>query len=93
MMQEEENNMASDTKDAGAQNADAAHKEAIDYWGYLIKPEKCWTELFNRLLRGIADVIMSRDATADFCFLCACTRLCTCTPADIVAAEQDIRAW
>ncbi|KAF1952859.1 hypothetical protein CC80DRAFT_362090, partial [Byssothecium circinans] len=33
------------------------HKEAYDFWGYLIKPDKCGTELFNRLLEGIAEVI------------------------------------
>ncbi|KAJ4352116.1 uncharacterized protein N0V89_007462 [Didymosphaeria variabile] len=54
--------MASDTNDAsaGAQtagNADAAQKEAKDYWGYLIKPDKCGTQLFDRLLKGIAEVI------------------------------------
>jgi hypothetical protein len=56
--------MASDASDASADthktsNADAAQREAKDYWGYLIKPDKCGTELFNRLLRGIAGVIVS----------------------------------
>ena len=59
--------MASDTNDAsaGAQkagNADAAQKEAKDYWGYLIKPDKCGTQLFDRLLKGIAEVIVSERA-------------------------------
>ncbi|KAF9732326.1 hypothetical protein PMIN04_003140 [Paraphaeosphaeria minitans] len=54
--------MASDTSDASpgahtAHNADAAHKEAHDYWGYLIKSDKCGTALFDRLLKGIAEVI------------------------------------
>jgi hypothetical protein len=41
-------------------NADAAaHKEAFQYWGYLIKEDKCGTELFDRLLKGIADAIVS----------------------------------
>lgn len=56
--------MASDANDASAGahkagNAEAAHKEAQDYWGYLIKPDKCGTGLFDRLLKGIADVIVS----------------------------------
>lgn len=52
---------AKDTS-AGAQkagNADAAQKEACDYWGYLIKSDKCGTDLFDRLLKGIAEVIVS----------------------------------
>ncbi|KAJ4299999.1 hypothetical protein N0V90_005247 [Kalmusia sp. IMI 367209] len=54
--------MASDANDASADtqkagNADAAQKEAYDYWGYLIKQDKCGTELFDRLLKGIAEVI------------------------------------
>lgn len=54
--------MASETNDAKAQNAaqaDVEHREATEYWGYLIKPDKCGTELFDRLLKGIADVIVS----------------------------------
>jgi hypothetical protein len=56
--------MASDTSNssAGAQtagNADAAQKEAEDYWGRLIKPDKSGTGLFDRLLKGIAEVIVS----------------------------------
>lgn len=54
--------MASDANNANAQNAanvDAEHREATEYWGYLIKPDKCGTELFDRLLKGIAEVIVS----------------------------------
>jgi hypothetical protein len=54
--------MASDANDAKAQeaaNVDAAHREACDYWKYLIKPDKCGTEIFDRLLQGIAEVIVS----------------------------------
>lgn len=29
-------------------------KEAIQYWGYLLKDDKCGTELLNRLLTGLA---------------------------------------
>ncbi|KAF1978947.1 hypothetical protein BU23DRAFT_498004 [Bimuria novae-zelandiae CBS 107.79] len=62
--------MASDANgaSAGAQtagNADAAQKEAKDYWGYLIKPDKCGTELFDRLLKGIADVISKTFEPSD----------------------------
>lgn len=39
--------------------ADAEHKEAHDYWGYLIQADKCGTALFDRLLKGIANVIVS----------------------------------
>lgn len=56
--------MVSDASDASADahktnNADAAQREAKDYWGYLIKPDKCGTELFDRLLKGIAQIIVS----------------------------------
>lgn len=59
--------MASDTNDTSAgapktANTDAAQKEAQDYWGYLIKPDKCGTELFDRLLKGIAEIIVSGRA-------------------------------
>jgi hypothetical protein len=62
--------MASDASDATAQetaNVDAAHREACEYWGYLIKPDKCGTELFDRLLKGIADVIVSRGRLRKLC--------------------------
>lgn len=49
---------------AQAQNVDAAQKEPADYWGNLIKADKCGTDLFDRLLKGIAEVIVSREATA-----------------------------
>ncbi|EOA86536.1 uncharacterized protein SETTUDRAFT_30869 [Exserohilum turcica Et28A] len=42
---------------ANATNADAAHREAYDYWGYLLKEDKCGTPKLDRLLKGIADVI------------------------------------
>jgi len=54
--------MASDASDTTAQetaNVDTAHREACEYWGYLIKADKCGTELFDRLLLGIAEVIVS----------------------------------
>ncbi|KAF1981930.1 hypothetical protein K402DRAFT_341399 [Aulographum hederae CBS 113979] len=37
--------------------ADVEHKEALQYWGYLFKADKCGTDLFNRLLAGIANYI------------------------------------
>jgi hypothetical protein len=33
-------------------------KEALQYWGYLVKKDKCGTELLNRLLSGIAHYIV-----------------------------------
>lgn len=41
-----------------AEPVDAQAKEAFQYWGYLFKPDKCGTELLNRLLAGIADFIV-----------------------------------
>jgi hypothetical protein len=63
--------MASDTKQEKVQhedgqehaaNADATHREACEYWGYLLKPDKCGTELLDRLLKGIAQIIVSCEA-------------------------------
>ena len=39
--------------------ADTAHREAYEYWGYLFKDDKCGTPLLDRLLKGIAEVIVS----------------------------------
>jgi hypothetical protein len=33
-------------------------KEALQYWGFLVKKDKCGTELLNRLLSGIAQYIV-----------------------------------
>ncbi len=33
---------------------DTETKEAMEFWGYLFKSDKCGTEMLNRLLRGIA---------------------------------------
>lgn len=61
--------MASEQKDTNQQHeehaanlaqVDAAHREAHDYWGYLFKKDKCGTPLLDRLLKGIAAVIVSR---------------------------------
>ena len=43
-------------------HADAAHREAFDYWGYLFKKDKCGTPMLDRLLKGIAAVIVSDGA-------------------------------
>ncbi|KAJ4310925.1 hypothetical protein N0V94_008195 [Neodidymelliopsis sp. IMI 364377] len=43
-----------------AANDEAAQREAYDYWGYLLKPDKCGTPKLDRLLRGIADVISKK---------------------------------
>jgi hypothetical protein len=48
-----------------AANVDATHREAYQYWGYLLKPDKCGTPLLDRLLKGIAATIVSGgDCTA-----------------------------
>lgn len=41
-------------------NLDATQREAYNYWGYLLKPDKCGTPVLDRLLKGIAHVIVSR---------------------------------
>lgn len=52
---------------AGAASAEAAQKEAYQYWGYLIKPDKCGTDTLDRLLKGLAEVIVSASADAPSC--------------------------
>lgn len=44
---------------ANLAHANAADREAYDYWGYLFKKDKCGMPLLDRLLKGIADVIVS----------------------------------
>lgn len=51
---------------ASQANADAAHREAVQYWGYLIQEDKSGTAIFNRLLKGIADVIVSPASCTHF---------------------------
>ncbi|KAF2090052.1 hypothetical protein K490DRAFT_35850, partial [Saccharata proteae CBS 121410] len=36
---------------------DPATREALEYWGYLFRNDKCGTELLNKLLAGIANYI------------------------------------
>lgn len=50
--------MTTDTPDATPPNVDAAQREAFQYWEYMIKKDKCGTEKFDRLLKGIAAVIV-----------------------------------
>lgn len=44
-------------------HTDAAQREAYEYWGYLFKKDKCGMPLLDRLLKGIAEVIVSRGRT------------------------------
>ncbi|KAF1942409.1 hypothetical protein EJ02DRAFT_345612 [Clathrospora elynae] len=46
-------------------HADAAQREAYDYWGYLFKKDKCGTALLDRLLKGIAVVISKKFEPSD----------------------------
>ncbi|KAF2815935.1 uncharacterized protein BDZ99DRAFT_376005, partial [Mytilinidion resinicola] len=45
--------------------SDAPNKEAQQYWGYLLKPDKCGTDLFNRLLEGTANFISTHFEPSD----------------------------
>lgn len=44
---------------ANLAHADASYREAYQYWGYLFKEDKCGTPLLDRLLKGIAETIVS----------------------------------
>jgi|TARA_R110002003_G_scaffold351_24_gene19085 hypothetical protein len=55
-----------------AAHADATHREACEYWGYLLKPDKCGTPLLDRLLKGIADMIVSRGELQAHAMLWRC---------------------
>ncbi|KAF2848586.1 hypothetical protein T440DRAFT_556654 [Plenodomus tracheiphilus IPT5] len=61
--------MAPESKEPKAQHADhtanlaqadAAYREAYQYWGYLFKEDKCGMPLLDRLLKGIAELISKR---------------------------------
>ncbi|KAL9077867.1 MAG: hypothetical protein Q9157_003198 [Trypethelium eluteriae] len=41
-----------------AETPEQETQEAQQYWGYLVKQDKCGTDLLNRLLRGIANHIV-----------------------------------
>ncbi|KAF1916649.1 hypothetical protein BDU57DRAFT_516874 [Ampelomyces quisqualis] len=64
-----------------AANADATHREAYEYWDYLLKPDKCGTELLDRLLQGIAKVISNKFEPSDSPDL---------TPSQIAAWYRDV---
>ncbi|KAF2737670.1 hypothetical protein EJ04DRAFT_430439 [Polyplosphaeria fusca] len=57
--------MTTEPNDAPKATEDAAQKEAYQYWGYMIKDDKCGTEKLDRLLRGIADVISKTFEPSD----------------------------
>ncbi|KAL1643170.1 Tricalbin-2 [Didymella pomorum] len=46
-------------------NDEAAQREAYDYWGYLLKTDKCGTPMLDRLLKGIAEVISKKFEPSD----------------------------
>jgi len=48
-----------DERAAMKAHADAIEREACQYWGYLLKDDKTGTPKLDRLLRGIAEVIVS----------------------------------
>lgn len=69
---------------ANTANADAAHREAYDYWGYLFQEDKCGTPKLDRLLKGIAEVIVSMGQLAKLAIFLAGRVLMH------VATEQDV---
>lgn len=48
-----------DARQEHAANLDATQREAYEYWGYLLKPDKCGTPKLDGLLKGIAQLIVS----------------------------------
>jgi hypothetical protein len=56
-----EPNESKEQQEATAANAEATQREASEYWGYLFQADKCGTPLLDRLLKGIAEVIVSED--------------------------------
>jgi len=69
--------------------ADAAHREAYNYWGYLFKEDKCGMPLLDRLLKGIAEVIVSLEQPVRALQKCWRGKA---RPADGDGVEQAIRA-
>ena len=41
------------------QTTESEKREALQYWGDLIRPDKCGTEKLDRLLKGVAKYIVS----------------------------------
>ncbi|KAF1846139.1 uncharacterized protein K460DRAFT_339091 [Cucurbitaria berberidis CBS 394.84] len=64
-LEPKENREAHEEHAANLAHADAAHREAYDYWGYLFKKDKCGTPLLDRLLKGIAEVISKKFDPSD----------------------------
>jgi len=50
-----------ESKDTDAQQR-VERREAMQYWGYLVKPNKCGSVKLDRLLAGIATYIVSSKA-------------------------------
>ncbi|KAL1611779.1 hypothetical protein SLS59_000498 [Nothophoma quercina] len=48
-----------------AASDEVAHLEAYDYWGYLLKSDKCGTPALDRLLKGIAEIISKKFEPSD----------------------------
>ncbi|KAF1930603.1 uncharacterized protein M421DRAFT_58158 [Didymella exigua CBS 183.55] len=46
-------------------NDEAARREAYDYWGYLLRTDKCGTPMLDRLLKGVAEVISKKFEPSD----------------------------
>lgn len=52
--------MAESTEETGRER-----REALQYWGYLIQPNKHATDKLDRLLRGIANYVVSSRCISD----------------------------
>ncbi|KAF2280640.1 uncharacterized protein EI97DRAFT_428737 [Westerdykella ornata] len=52
--------MTTENQDSKKTTTDAAHREALQYWGFLIKEDRCGTDMLDRLLKGIATVISTK---------------------------------
>ncbi|KAH7355700.1 hypothetical protein BKA66DRAFT_271263 [Pyrenochaeta sp. MPI-SDFR-AT-0127] len=63
--QQQQQQQQQEDRAANLAHADAAHREAYDYWGYLFKKDKCGTPLLDRLLKGIAEVISKKFEPSD----------------------------
>ncbi|EOD48497.1 hypothetical protein GTA08_BOTSDO11874 [Neofusicoccum parvum] len=46
---------------------DAAAKEAQQFWGFLFRPDKCGTDLLNRLLEGVAVYVAKNFGPTEDC--------------------------
>ena len=44
------------------QSNEVQNREAYEYWGYLFKPDKTGTDKLKNLLRGLKDVMVSRQS-------------------------------